>query len=288
MQAPTVQAEIKKYLETGDHDMLFLAWQGTNHFERINRGHEETMTALVEAVKQRTVGAEMPEALQDLDVVELGRRKAEPMVRGLFPKAEQEQVLSLLDDCVVFLTPDNIESVIRDGSSPSSSWSIANLYLSSTGAAPLSKHAPAIVGMSEEQTCYVSPAYFTDDHPYADFVVHEMAHVFHNCKRRTAGLKKTRTKEWLLNINFSKREEFAYACEAYSRILERSKNPTDRRALAEQFKGFDVEDDQVNRNEVVEIVRAACQRRKGWKVILARCAPEGAQVNGHGTQPGRQ
>ncbi len=37
--------------------------------------------------------------------------------------------------------------------------------------------------------------------------------------RRTAGLKKSLRCEWLLPIQFQKRETFAYACEVYSRIL---------------------------------------------------------------------
>lgn len=47
-----------------------------------------------------------------LDLVGFGRGKAEPMVRGLFPKAEQDIVLSLLGCSVVFLTPDSIEPVL--------------------------------------------------------------------------------------------------------------------------------------------------------------------------------
>jgi hypothetical protein len=43
---------------------------------------------------------------------------------------------------------------------------------------------------------------YEEKDPYADFVVHEMAHIFHNCKRRTVGLKQTRKREWLLDIAF--------------------------------------------------------------------------------------
>ena len=52
--------------------------------------------------------------------------------------------------------------------------------------------------------------------------MHEVAHIFHNCKRRTLGLPHSRTKEWLLDIAFVERETFAYACETYSRILEQT------------------------------------------------------------------
>ncbi len=49
------------------------------------------LTALVEEVKQRTLGAEMPDALQDVDVDELGRRKVEPMVRAYSRKRNRNR-----------------------------------------------------------------------------------------------------------------------------------------------------------------------------------------------------
>ena len=42
------------------------------------------------------------------------------------------------------------------------------------------------------------------DHSDANFVVHEVAHIFHNCKRCKAGLRETRWKEWLLDIEYRK------------------------------------------------------------------------------------
>lgn len=48
--------------------------------------------------------------------------------------------------------------------------------------------AHRIVGLSEETTCYVSTDYFAATDRFADFVVHEAAHIFHKCKRRTIGL----------------------------------------------------------------------------------------------------
>ena len=83
--------------------------------------------------------------------------------------------------------------------------------------------------MSEETTCYVSPEYFSQDDPFADFIVHEAAHIFHNCKRTIVGLRQTRRKEWLLDIEYRKRETFAYSCEAYARLIERGKKPVERR-----------------------------------------------------------
>ncbi|MBK9386100.1 MAG: hypothetical protein IPN34_14910 [Planctomycetes bacterium] len=196
------------------------------------------------------------------------------MVRGLFPRAEQELVLAAVERSVLFVTRDTIALLLRRPGFDSTAWSVANLYLESLDAELLGEVAPSIVGMSVGTTCYVSPAYFDDDDPFADFVVHEVAHIFHNCKRDVVGLRRTRTREWLLDIEFSKRETFAYSCEAYARILERSQSARERRELAIEYcrtqrisAGCD------DPAEVAEIVAEAAAARNGWKVILRRCAP---------------
>jgi hypothetical protein len=124
------------------------------------------------------------------------------MVNRLFPEDERANVLDMLEKSVVFLTAENIEDVLLRESYARSAWTIANLYLRGIGAELLSETAESLVGLSEATTCYVSHEYFRNDDWYADFVVHEAAHVFHNCKRATIGLRETRTKEFLLNIDF--------------------------------------------------------------------------------------
>jgi hypothetical protein len=79
------------------------------------------------------------------------------------------------------------------------------------------------------------PSSSSEDDTFADFIVHEVAHIFHNCKRATIGFRETRTKVWLLNIEYRKRGTFAYSCEAYAQILERGMNSLERRALAEEY-----------------------------------------------------
>ncbi|MDP9036432.1 MAG: hypothetical protein M3O50_16650 [Myxococcota bacterium] len=67
------------------------------------------------------------------------------MVRGLFHAAEHEAVLSLLEKSVVFLSVDNIESVLRRQSWLHSAWDLANLYLSSVDAELLGPEAPSLL-----------------------------------------------------------------------------------------------------------------------------------------------
>lgn len=270
----SIEAEIASYVKTGNCDHDHRAWPG-DLFERARRAHDELRGALVREVRRAAGRRRPPASVADLDVVALTRRKVEPMVRGLFPRAEQDAVLATLERSTVFLTPANIDEVLRTTHWDRTAWDLANLYLASLGADLLGDDAPRIVGLSEETTFYVSLEYFREDDPFADFVVHEAAHVFHNCKRRTVGLPETRRREWLLDIEFRKRETFAYACEAYARIVERTPRPRDRPALGDAYARDRriPSGDRVDREELIDIVREAARRRNGWKHILARCAP---------------
>ncbi|MHB8590132.1 MAG: hypothetical protein ACYDA0_15010 [Candidatus Dormibacteraceae bacterium] len=220
--------------------------------------------------------------MPDKDPSALARRKVEPMVRGLFPRAEQAAVLGMLESSVVFVTSNNIDRLLQDQVWDRSAWNLANLFLSSVGADLLGQDAPRLVGFSEETTCYVSAEYFENVHPFADFLVHEAAHIFHNCKRATIGLAQTRRHEWLIEIAFRRRETFAYSCEAYSRILERSPRAAERQQLAAEFgRTASIPDSGASSAEVANIVREAASARNGWIVIRRRCA-----AKGHSTSTG--
>jgi hypothetical protein len=103
--------------------------------------------------------------------------------------------------------------------------------------------------------------------------VHEVAHIFHNRKRKRIGLPFTRRREWLLQIAFVKRETFAYGCEAYSRLLELGDCRASREALLEEHAaGLLPPQDLVESEEYLSILRTAISARNGWKRILAACA----------------
>ena len=243
------------------------SWSAISASRPILRG------ALVEEVRRLAKGRSHEPVPANVGV-ELTRAKVEPMVRGLFPRAEQDVVLATFEKSVVYVTSDTIEQIILNQMWHRSAWDLANLYLLSVGAKLLGKEAVRIVGLSEETTCYVSPEYFAEDDPFADFIVHEAAHIFHNCKRRTIGLRETRRKEWLLDIEFRQRETFAYSCEAYARIVARAKSPAERRALAAEYSAKRrIAEERVEQDEVASIIAEATSVRNGWKAILARCAP---------------
>ncbi len=169
--APTTIAhEVERYIRTGETDPHHAAWPGNGFMDRANRAHDDLRGALVREVRRLAEGL-AHEPLPQADTVALTRAKVEPMVRGLFPRVEQDAVLATLQKSVVFLTSANIEPIMIEHGYDSSAWTLANLYLASLGAELLGDDAPRLVGLSEETTCYVSPDYFTEDDPFADFVV---------------------------------------------------------------------------------------------------------------------
>ncbi len=105
--------------------------------------------------------------------------------------------------------------------------------------------------------------------------MHEAAHIFHNWKRESIGLPSSRTREWLLAIGFRRRETFAYACEAYSRILTLGATRRDRARLHEEYAASALpSDEQAEGAEIVDILREAVGARNGWARIRTRCAPD--------------
>lgn len=195
------------------------------------------------------------------------------MVDGLFPPSERDAVMAVLDHSVVFVTSQNIERLLLEQRWDRTAWNLANLHLESLGAELLGRDAKRLVGLSEETTCYVSPAYFERQEAFADFLVHEVAHIFHNCKRASVGLRQTRRREWLLDIAFQNRETFAYACEVYSRIVERAPDMAARRRLAARFEAHDhFTDSRVDGDELTLIIREAASVQDGWRAILRRYA----------------
>src|ERR1039458_5735720 len=129
---PTINDEIERYLRTGVSDPFHAAWPG-GFTERANRAHDDIRGALVQAVRrlaERRTHQPLPEA----DTVSLTRAKVEPMVRGLFPRAEQDAVLATIEQSVVFLTSANIAPLLLKQSFDGSAWTLANLYLASLGA----------------------------------------------------------------------------------------------------------------------------------------------------------
>jgi hypothetical protein len=205
-----LESEVARYLATGESDPLACDFPGDHAPERIIGYERHLREELIAEVLRRERGHRQAKAPADFNSASWTRGKVEPMIKGLFPASERQVVLQTAECSIVFLTCEAAHQIIREIPYLESAWTIANVYLNNLGAPMLGTGAMQIVGLSLERKCYVSIEYFTEKDPFADYITHEVAHIFHNCKRETLGLPHTLSKEWLLDIAYAKRETFAY------------------------------------------------------------------------------
>ena len=268
-----IKRVVARFLATGELDPLGSGFPGNHALERMTNHEQHLREALIQEVQQRERGRRLQHMPERFDPVAWTRRKVGPMIGGLFAAAERDVVLRVAERSIVFLTQEAAHHAIRETPFLSSARTIANVYLHSLDAATLGDEPSQIVGLNLERECYVSMDYFADKDPFADYVTHEVAHIFHNCKRETVGLPYSRSREWLLEIGFAKRETFAYACEAYGRILKQASGRDQRHSLLGQYaRGPMPSDDRVGRTELLDILAEAVEARNGWKRILAHCS----------------
>jgi hypothetical protein len=279
LDAHVLEREVARYLATGESDPLACAFPGDHALERMI-GYERHLRAeLIAEVRRRQRGRRQAKVPADVNSPSWTRGKVEPMINGLFPASERQVVLQAAECSIVFLTCEAADQIIREVPYLESAWTIANVYLNSLGAPMLGNEAMQIVGLSLERKCYVSTEYFAEKDPFADYITHEVAHIFHNCKRETLGLPHTLSKEWLLDIAYAKRETFAYACETYGRIVEQAQGTAGRRALLAQYaRSPKPSDETVDSAELLDILTEAVKARNGWKRILARCSSSNQPV----------
>ena len=203
----TPKQQVQRYLETGDHDSLCEGWPGCNLFEKAGKAEHVLRHALVMEVRRRAKGRRSPSLPPDFNPCRFILGKVGPMVRGLFPAGEQQIMLGLFENSLQFVTRENIEQMLIRIYWPGTAWSVANLYLGSLGLPGLDGKPVCFVGLSEETTFYVSMDYFSEENPFADYVVHEAAHVFHNWKRdrdcTTRAIVSSCSKSISLRGNFS-------------------------------------------------------------------------------------
>lgn len=166
------------------------------------RAHNELRGTLVRALRQRET-QQMGGLRRHFDPVGLTVRKSSRWCRYVSPR---RAAIGAFDAGGLRRFPDARTSRRSCCRRVSTAWTLAKLYLAGIGAELLSEGAPSLHGFSQNTTCYVSPQCFREDHRFADFIVHEAAQVFHNCKRSNLGLTETQSKVWLLDIEYRKRE----------------------------------------------------------------------------------
>lgn len=271
------QSEIARYIATGESDdQGWYRYPGQSVVEQMVAHSSALRTALAERVIELESAGQVPDVPQEQRTNAFLRGKLRPMVEGLFMPVEQQRVLEFVTDSVVFLTRDNVHQLIRTLQWDHSAWDVARIWLDSIGAPSLSSSSSGLLGFSADMRCYVSLLYFADfeEDPFADYVVHEVAHLFHNNKRHRVGLPPRRRCEWMLDIDFRKRELFAHACEFYSRISRSGADRKQREQLVDVFApradGFA---DQLEPGDLIDVLRTAARARNGWRTILRECSP---------------
>jgi len=108
-------------------------------------------------------------------------------------------------------------------------------------------------------------AYETKD-PYSDVVVHEAAHLLHYLKPSHYGLHVRRGQERFVDVEFRHRELFAYACEAYSRVVLHGERKS-RVSFAEKMQADAFSFPRGQIEEVAALVLMAARARNGWRAI---------------------
>jgi hypothetical protein len=99
-----------------------------------------------------------------------------------------------------------------------------------------------------------------------DVIVHEAAHLLHYLKPELFGLPVPKGKERFVDVDFHYRELFAYACEAYSRVMHCDKRAS-RIEFAEKMRdeAYSFPSDQLG--PVSDLVVVAARARNGWRTI---------------------
>lgn len=199
---------------------------------------------LLAQIRRRT-GSLPLQPTVDTDLREVRRRKVTKMVQGLFEEKRWAEVLGSLERSVAFLHAGNIEPLLLEVASDQTAGQLASLYLRSRGFKTPDAEA---TGCSDSERCYVTSDYFWHKSPFANFLVYDCA--------------RTLCDEGLLTVASERRETFARACEAYSRVLELGPKPADRLQLVEEMTGDEMF------GPVAELVEEAVRARNGWKVLV--------------------
>ncbi len=273
--ATEIEREVAHYVATGEHDAN--AWRrypGRTAIEQMTAQANALRDALLARIRDLKAGCDPIPVPRDRTSRAYLELKLAPMVTGIFEPEDQAVVLGTLVDSITFLTRDEVDRVLKESGWPRTNWDVARIWLDSIGGVPLAPVADGLLGLSENQRCYVSLRYFEDLEAdlFADYVVHEAAHLLHNNKRRYVGLAERGRSEWLLDIEFRKRELFAYACEFWSRISTSAQAKKDRLALidelAPRLSNFESEFDP---EEMQDVLARAARARNGWRSIARAC-----------------
>jgi hypothetical protein len=110
--SPALKQEIERYLQTGDYDLYYRAWPEGGILHRAQMMAAVLRKELIARTQHCAREASKTLTIPQMDLTALTRTKVVPMVHGLFPQAEHEVVVGILEKSVVFLTPDSVAGIL--------------------------------------------------------------------------------------------------------------------------------------------------------------------------------
>ena len=196
------------------------------------------------------------------------RRRIEPMVKGLVQDDWQEVALRELTARTFVLNFQGARTAMDAELATSFMGTARQILWALYGDYGLK---PERIDMGCDGVCagefaHVTLSAYESKDPYTDVIVHEAAHLLHYLKPRHYRLHTRRGQERFVDVEFRHRELFAFACEAYSRVVLHGGRKS-RIAFAEKMHdgAFSFPRSQVE--EVAALVLCAARARNGWSVI---------------------
>lgn len=195
------------------------------------------------------------------------KQRVEPMIRGVLIAEWQDVAMRVLIPRIFVLNYPGarmaFEAEIKS-CTLHSAWQVLWAFAADFGLKP-----DGIAVNFEGTACeyaHVRLSSFESEDAYSDVVVHETAHLLHYLKPQHHGLTVRRGQERFVDVEFKHREQFAYACEAYSRVVQRG----DRKSRVRFVEGmvenaFSFPVDSVE--SIAGLVADAARSRNGWRVI---------------------
>lgn len=199
---------------------------------------------------------------------EIIRRRIEPMVKGLVQDDWQQVALPELTARTFVLNFQGAK-VAMDAELATcfmgTAWQILWAVYGDYGLKPKDVDLECD-GVSAGTFAHVRLSAYETRDPYSDVIVHEAAHLLHYLKPEHYGLHVRRGQERFVDVEFRHREQFAFACEAYSRVLLQHDRKS-RIAFAKSMNegAFSFPSNQLE--EIAALVGEAARARNGWRVI---------------------
>lgn len=261
---------IERFLRTGEE-----TWDGagSGRFTLAQLNDDEVYTGATKTALRtlfRLLADLLPAEAQEVPQVGLETIRASigPMVKGLVERDWQEVALRELTARTFVLNFQGAKAAVDAELSTcfmGTAWQILWALFGDYGLKPEEINVECD-GVSAGDFAHVRLSAYETKDPYSDVIVHESAHLLHYLKPEHYGLHVRRGQERFVDVEFCHRELFAFACEAYSRVVRHDKRKS-RISFAEEMKerAFSFPRDRIE--EVAALVLNAARARNGWRVI---------------------